>query len=586
MFRPTLRSVGVAAAIILISAGACDIPTETPRFTATPTVKAPLIFSEGLQFLGPGPNGEPALVDTTSPDFDSLFTVDDTDRSVFVVRDIDQLDLASSTDVFDPLTMGPAALDIRLLPDGIVYRSGGTFAFDLPDFELSDPNDFIELAAGTLDVENLQNQYAVDITELRISFPDVLLSPYSPADSLVVSVPPMGAVTGPHSTSADLAGARIHASGSSMRYNVIARTSEPVLTVPAGQRLLADVAARNLVPRRLSTSAQPIYVSVTTDANADGLLDVLSDEEARVVTIADLEDFYDFGLEGMRVVGAEIIVAMTTDVSADIDLIGTLVGVSRSGEMVYLEGRNANAVPPTDTLAGKFLAGGLAVSSRQLVRMSVAGSGGGLVQRRIVFDDANSNAAEFIANLPEQVRLVAQAAIGSDGQRVEIEDPFVLDADVSLVIPLAFRDSLAVTHEFEADLSSLDELNDLSTSVEVDISRLSLEYSNAIPFGVDVTLRFLDESGLETIVLPAAGDPMVTFAPAPSDARGFSTSFSDGHVTFTLDEDRLRALARSRSVAMDLVVDTGPDNIGRVRATDAIAFAMSGDFELRIEVGD
>ena len=478
--------------------------------------------------------------------------------------------------------------EVYVTPSGETYAYTDGVSFDIPEIELVTASDYVELASGTLELTDIVNEYGVGIANLQVGFPGILLPPYDAGDSLVVNVSNIAPQSGPRSTSVDLAGARIHAPGEVLTYSVEAEaeSSAQERFLAATQRISGSVEGRDLVPVALSASIEPRSVAVTADANGDDMLDVLSDAEAEVVTIDGLDEFYDFGLDGLEVVGAELTLNITTDISADIELYGTLAGVRRSGEIVYLEGLSTNAVSPTDSLTGRFAAGGQPILASQMVRMSIAGSTPGkVVQRTIVFDDTNSNVDAFIANLPEEVRMVAQAVIGRTNNQVILSDPFVLSADVSLSLPLAFRGDFHVEHEVSADLSSLEQLTDPTTSVEIELAELALEYSNAIPIGVDVTLRFLDAAGAETIVLPAGDDPAVRFSPSPSDAFGFATGATDGRVSFPLDEERLRALSNARTVIMDLSVDTGADQIGRVRATDRVSFAMSGNFDILLHVG-
>jgi hypothetical protein len=904
MLSVRFRAEGFAAAAVLTAlAATCDIPTKAPNFTATPTVKAPLIFSEGLLFLGPGENGEPALVDTTSPDFDSLFTVDPSDRSIYVVRDVDRIDLDDGGTLFDPFDIGPAAMNFRLgefethvisgsateivglqdgaarttpavphevengriyfpgnienilanpssdllvlntssvlvfgfsldsaplnrlevrltnnagttltdgafaasslpgvelvdpsgivvqgsrfdrvpadgetvsavldlagavvpagsrlrldvgtaagmnpivsnatslglsaavsgtrfrsfvldgisaqsninvsesfvlqgsqsfdgvllsdgvitlvirnslpipldldnlrieneagfggypvghvaaatsggfvaadgtttitipigneglasrvrvfatlstagsmlpttleatdglfidvsasvnvenvyvIPEADIYHGEGFVDFNAPDFELDSREDFVELASGTLDVREIMNEYSLGIDALVISFPDVLFPPYNASDSLVVTVPSVAGSSGPHARSISLAGARIHAEGGQIRYHIEARseTSSFERVLRSGDRLVGEIIARDLVPRIVSARIDPFSVAVTDDTNNDDLLDVLSDE-ARVVEIDRLDDFYRFGLEGLRLLGAELTLEITTDIGAEIELVGSLAGVRRTGEVAYLEGRNEFGVAPTDSLSNLFVAAGAAITPDQLLKLSIDGdTAGKVVTRRMIFNDTNSNVGDFVANLPEDVRLVARAVISRDGDRVVLSDPYLLEADVSLLLPLAFRGSLSLTHTLEADMSSIEELIDPSTSVEVEIAEVALEYSNAIPLGINARFHFLDVDGNETIVLPQPSDPPVIFGASPSDEDGFAVGSSDGRVVFPLSDDRLRALARSRTVSVVMEVDTGDDAVGRVRASDMVSFALSGNFDVQIGVGN
>src|SRR5690606_37965626 len=153
-------------------------------------------------------------------------------------------------------------------------------------------------------------------------------------------------------------------------------------------------------------------------------------------------------------------------------------------------------------------------------------------------------------------------------------DPYLLEADVSVLLPLAFRGGLALTHVLDADMSSVEELIDPTTAVEVEIAEVTLEYANAIPLGVNARFHFLDADGNEVVVLPQPEDPPVIFEASPSDEYGFATGSSSGRVTFPLSDERLRLLARARTVSVALDVDTGSDQVGRVRASDVVSFAL------------
>lgn len=900
MLSVRFSAKGLAVATVLAAtAVACDIPTKAPSFTASPTVKAPLIFSEGLQFLGPGPNGEPALVDTTSPDFDSLFIVDGSDRSIYVAREVDPIDLDDGSTLFHPFDIGPADLDFRLGeydqydvrgsatvlvglqdgaartsdvlprevvdgriyfpaaienilagpssslidlntsavnvfgfsldgspfnlmevrltnnsgstlsdgssvelvdPDGIVvesaaftgpdgapddgetisatldlagavvpagsrlrfnvgtvdglgpivnnfaslalsvstsptrfrsfvlnqigaqsgisilesftlqgsqpgdgalvssgsvtfeidntlpidldltelrlendatvggvpsghvvasttgglipangsttftmpvtneviassvrvsatlatagsgapvtlettdgvsmdvsatldienvyvtpdadsYHGGGDVDFDTPDFALEDAADFVELSSGTLEIGGIMNDYDLNVDELVVSFPTVLTPPYAPADSLIVTIPSVSGSSGPYARSVDLANVRIHADAGTLPYNLAARSeaSSAEQVLHSTDRLTGEIVARDLVARTVSGRIDPFSVAVTDDENGDNLLDVLSDE-ARVVEIEDLDDFYRFGLDGLRLLGAELTLDITTDIGAEIELIGSLAGVRRTGEVRYLTGRDEFGVAATDSLSNLFVASGTAISADQLLRFSIeGGTAGKVVTRRMVFNDSNSNVGEFIANLPEEVRLVARAVVSREGERVVLSDPFLLEANVSILLPLAFRGGLSLTHSLDADMSSVEELIDPTTAIEVEIADVTLEYANAIPLGINARFHFFDADSNETLVLPQPADPPVIFNASPSDEHGFATGSSDGLVVFPLSEERLRQLARARTVSVVLDVDTGADLVGRVRASDIVSFALSGNFDVRIDVGN
>ncbi|MDZ7806606.1 MAG: hypothetical protein U5K71_05785 [Gracilimonas sp.] len=50
----------------------CELPDE-PNFRTSHRIEAPVMYNKTFQFMGQGPN---VMIDTTSSDFDSLFSVD------------------------------------------------------------------------------------------------------------------------------------------------------------------------------------------------------------------------------------------------------------------------------------------------------------------------------------------------------------------------------------------------------------------------------------------------------------------------------------------------------------------------------
>lgn len=110
--RPLSTLVLVVGSVFLFSH--CDLPTQAPDFSFTTGVRTPVLFDQTFVFLGPSADGADALIDTTSTTFDSLFTVNPLDQSVFIVEELDDFDLGSLDGVLPEVDLAPVTVEVDL----------------------------------------------------------------------------------------------------------------------------------------------------------------------------------------------------------------------------------------------------------------------------------------------------------------------------------------------------------------------------------------------------------------------------------------------------------------------------------------
>ncbi|MFB6277984.1 MAG: hypothetical protein ABEK75_00605, partial [Salinibacter sp.] len=97
----------VVAGLMLL--GACDTPSSGPSFETETGLNTPVVVNKTFTFLGgPESQNEP-LIDTTTSQFDSLFTVAASDQSLSIEEDVSDFDVGSLDQALDEATEGVGA---------------------------------------------------------------------------------------------------------------------------------------------------------------------------------------------------------------------------------------------------------------------------------------------------------------------------------------------------------------------------------------------------------------------------------------------------------------------------------------------
>ena len=130
-------SPGFIVFFLLLSA--CDVPTTGPDFSFSPSVRTPVISEKTFVLMGPSETGHEALIDTTDSAFDSLFTIDETDQTIYIIQDLDNFEIGTLDEVMPGFDMSP--VDVAVSIGDLAEQSFSTsFDTELGVFTL-DPND-------------------------------------------------------------------------------------------------------------------------------------------------------------------------------------------------------------------------------------------------------------------------------------------------------------------------------------------------------------------------------------------------------------------------------------------------------------
>ncbi len=493
------------------------------------------------------------------------------------------------------------ALDVDRLyyyPAGEAFSSGASFRIDAQELQFTSPDDYVEFSAGSLEIEDLLNELGVGFDDVTLSFPDIRVAPYSPADSLVVRF--RGAVdkieelefrriernSTPRTLSVDLANARVYALNNVVGYNIhaISETLSQERVIAYTEEVSARAVGTGLSVARLVAYVDPFSAELTTDSDGDGLIDPLDDAEA---IISDLGGFGPLGdVEGFALTGTELAISVTTSLTADLSLYGMLVGEDAGGNRHFLQGRNAFAVSAGDSLVASFAVGGNPARADQMFHLPLTTSGrpGLPVTHSVILNQQNSNIDTFLSEFPTRLRFVGKAVVASVGGRVELQQPLNLDLAVAATIPLNVSGEFDLDRTLTADLSALADLTDPSTTFTAERASLTLDYANAIPLGLSARLEFLDAAGATTVILPVDGSTLALDA-APTDSDGFSNASAYGSISLEADDTTLRQLARSSDVRLSVTFSAPASSPSRIRAADTIDLSLRGDFDVSVSVG-
>ncbi len=479
---------------------------------------------------------------------------------------------------------------ILIRPAGEAVQEGSTFSFDAPDISMPDPTDYVELKSGQLIIEELINELDISLNTVQLSFPGIRDGNYGPEDSLVITIPggmPRSSIRS-NVVSIDLTGRRIYATGDQLSYNLsaVSENAGDVRTINVSDKISGSIAVNDIVPRELVANIAPVNVELGTDANEDGMLDLMDDAEAQVTELG-LDQLSEAGITGLKLAGAEIAFDIKTDIAADFVLFGAIVGVAEDGTEMYLGGSGDQAVSTAQASANPLSARGSMIGESDMIRLDVAGSGtiGKVVKRTVMLDENNSSITEFVGNLPKNIRFIGRAIFHPQGGKVRIQDDFLLDAGLNVSIPLAISESFAIRKDIEADLSSLADLSEPGSNFEVNQAELLLDYTNAMPLGVSVRLEFVDQNGDVLMTLPNAEADAFSISAGVTDGIGFTTLASSGSSSIAVTAEELNVIAGATTVRLNMTAATGSSGIGRIRSDDKIELSLSGNFDITVNVG-
>ncbi|MEZ4699707.1 MAG: hypothetical protein R2834_05215 [Rhodothermales bacterium] len=509
--------------------------------------------------------------------------------------------ILSDTDGLFTTVTGVVAVDqLYFTPDSEVFTSNGIIDIDVDDVSFDTGEDYVELQSGTLMIAELANEMDLDFARLAFSLPGFRVAPYTPADSLVITFEGpsenpngrryTGLKRGTTRTNidVDLTGVRIYPSDNQTVYHVYGVSDSGLPSaLNIADRIRASIAPEGLEIATVNALMDPISVAMSDDVDGDDKLDLYNNAEANVMDLGSLDSVRDLAIEGLQLNGTELTFSIDTNIGADIIFYAAMVGIKDDGTEVYLQGRNDLAVSASDTMAAQFLVNGSPIAASNLIAFPIPGTpdASETVTRTVRINSENSNLDAFLSSLPKEMRYVGKGIVkGMNGQRVQLQKPFVLNAGLNAGIPVSLAGDATYADVFEIDLSDLDELTDPDNDVQINGASLIITYENGIPLGIEASLEVLDGSDLSLTTLPELDAEAWSLVAAKSDNTGFATDATAGTLEFTITEEQLRTMSAGRKARLRLTLRTNEGQPATLRASDTLKFSVQGRFDLNVPV--
>lgn len=172
------RAACCLAMVVLLSR--CDIPTESPDFSLTTSVKAPLILDKTFVLLGPDASGLTPLIDSTDASFDTLFSVDPSNNKLLINQELDDLDIGNLDDLISEISLDPITVSVSIGSLDEQSFSTETFGSEVGLFtspEISIPSAPVNPTVPSYPIGNVLVPPTVDLINLSdVSVESVRLS--------------------------------------------------------------------------------------------------------------------------------------------------------------------------------------------------------------------------------------------------------------------------------------------------------------------------------------------------------------------------------------------------------------------------
>ena len=106
-FDLSARARWIAVLVATLAfAVACDMPTSGPSLETETGLNTPVVVDKTFSFLGGDQSQHKPLIDTTTSQFDSLFTVGASDPSISIEEEVSSFDIGSLDEALDEATQG------------------------------------------------------------------------------------------------------------------------------------------------------------------------------------------------------------------------------------------------------------------------------------------------------------------------------------------------------------------------------------------------------------------------------------------------------------------------------------------------
>lgn len=545
----------------------------------------------GLVNVGPGETVTvPVQLEVVSREVDAVATIS-------TLGSTEPVDIAAS-DRLEMRLQGAAQFEtLYFFPQGETFQTNGTVAIESAEITFG-AGDYLTLNDGELVLEDVLSTLEVHLDTLWLSFPDIRRPPYGPSDTLVVRFVrgasddpvrylfaglPVGTAT---TRTLPLRDLRLYPAQNRLRYRIYGRleTTTQLRVLKSTNAVQATVRLAGLDLKDARVQANQLTANLNDDVNADGLLDVALDAEARVSRLDGLNALSK-RISGLQVQGTELTLSLTTNIGGEAALYLAIMGRAADGTTRFLGGKGAYAVTPGDPTIAPLSYKGALLGADQLIRLPFVGTDdpNHFVTRTYVLNEKNSSIDELLSLLPKELWVVGRVVASGT---VQFREPLRVTARAGLRIPLHIAaDVIEVQDTVAIDLSSLDLPTHPQDDVQLEEARLTLRYANHIPLAAIVAIELLDAYD-QPIGVRIPAEAALQVVAAPVDGQGFAATYREGEASLRLNREQLALLRQGRRARLMLQVQTPAARVTavRIRASDALRLQLQGFFRYSVRV--
>lgn len=461
------------------------------------------------------------------------------------------------------------------------FKSTGTSHIDQSNFEFRDPSDFVELKSGELTL-NIDNQIDLGVTTLDITFQDIK---DENGNDLVLNLSniPSRSAGGSFNKTVDLAGYQIKAQNGNIDYTIDAKTENTqqgsgssARTIRESDELMAEVDLNNLSISRAKGYIVPRKVLLNDDLTNDGRtnVDVFNDNEAELTSLDGISDLSDH-VSNITFENPVLNTMYKTNIGVNTTIYAVIAGRDADGNTVYLTGTSGSKYAVTSSeIPNELEVNGQAATKDQVIKFSIQEAQNPDPQQgesgSNVFDASNTNASDFFSNLPTEIRFVGIANVNQEQTTGEIVNPVIFDPSLNVELPFNFSaDGATFKDTLDADLGDLPGQNDKNE--ELSQATLTLNYTNGLPLDLDLSLKFLDKNGNEVTT-----KNNIAIDPASTNSDGYveDGGAAENKAEISFSDDELQILNQTRTIVVDIVINTSQKQAVKVRSDDSITLQV------------
>lgn len=460
------------------------------------------------------------------------------------------------------------------------FNTSESIQVDDDSFLFESEEHYIHIDSGTLRIENLTNdiplQEDVEITFLDIreedntgEYNDPLTVSFT-IDAAESGVP--GELDSP--IEENLENYRIFANGNTLEYEISGKTKDTGndnRTISTDQQFSADVNISNLEILKADGTVRYKQILLNEDNTNDfeENIDVFNDDEAEITEIGGINEISD-RISNITFENPVLNMLYETNLGVETTIYAIIAGTDEQGNTEFLTGLDGTNYQVQDNeIPSQLEADGQLADASQVIKFDLetaeepdadeGESGNNL------FDASNTNASEFFSNLPSNIRFVGVAEVNEKKEPGIIVDPVIFEPSFGVEIPFSLSaDNATYQDTVDADFSDLPEEDE---DTKLSETTITINYTNGLPLDLTLNVIMLDENGDE---VTTKSD--ISINGASTDENGFVSEESQSEHEMSFSESEMNDLHRTRSMVMDININTPEQQGVSIRGDDAVTF--------------